>query len=57
VTERIMPGVICIFEGAQYYPDKEGIDRGGCVNVLTNDAYSEGGASALNTVLVQVSKA
>jgi anaerobic dimethyl sulfoxide reductase subunit A len=57
VTERIIPGVICIFEGAWYNPDKEGIDRGGCVNFLTNDAYSEGGASALNTVLVQVSKA
>jgi anaerobic dimethyl sulfoxide reductase subunit A len=57
VTERIMPGVICIFQGAWYDPDQEGIDRGGCVNVLTNDAYSEGGASALNTVLVQVSKA
>ena len=57
VTERIMPGVICIFEGAWYDPDEEGIDRGGCVNVLTKDAYSEGGASALNTALVQASKA
>jgi len=57
LTERIMPGVICIFEGAWYNPDKEGIDRGGCANVLTNDAYSPGGASALNTALVQVSKA
>ena len=57
VTERIMPGVICIFEGAWYDPDEQGIDRGGCVNVLTKDAYSEGGASALNTALVQASKA
>jgi len=57
LTERIMPGVVCIFEGAWYNPDEEGIDRGGCVNVLTNDAYSEGGAASLNTVLVQVSKA
>ncbi len=56
VTERIIPGVICIFEGAWYDPDENGIDRGGCVNVLTKDAYSEGGASALNTCLVQVSK-
>jgi anaerobic dimethyl sulfoxide reductase subunit A len=56
VTGRIMPGVISIFEGAWYEPDENGIDRGGCVNVLTNDAYSEGGASALKTVLVQVSK-
>lgn len=57
VTERIVPGVLCIFEGAWYAPDKDGIDRGGCVNVLTNDAYSEGGAAALNTALVQVSRA
>jgi len=57
VTERIMPGVISIFEGTWYDPDAQGIDRGGCVNVLTNDDYSAGGASALNTVLVEVSKA
>ncbi len=56
VTQRIMPGVVCIFEGAWYEPDEEGIDRGGCVNVLTNDVYSPGGATALNTVLVQVSR-
>ncbi|MDY6917049.1 MAG: molybdopterin-dependent oxidoreductase [Chloroflexota bacterium] len=57
VTERIIPGVICIFEGAWYSPDEEGIDRGGCVNVLTNDAYSPGGAAALNTALVEVTRA
>jgi anaerobic dimethyl sulfoxide reductase subunit A len=55
VTERIVPGVVCIFEGAWYDPDEEGIDRGGCANTLTNDAYSGGGAAALNTVLVEVS--
>jgi anaerobic dimethyl sulfoxide reductase subunit A len=57
VTERIVPGVLCIFEGAWYDPDDEGIDRGGCANTLTNDAYSGGGGAALNTVLVEVSKA
>jgi anaerobic dimethyl sulfoxide reductase subunit A len=56
VTERIIPGVICIFEGAWYDPDENGVDRGGCVNVLTNDAHSEGGASALKTALVQIKK-
>jgi anaerobic dimethyl sulfoxide reductase subunit A len=56
VTGRIMPGVVSIFEGAWYDPDEEGIDRGGCVNVLTDDTHTEGGACALNTVLVQVSK-
>ncbi|MCP4682801.1 MAG: molybdopterin-dependent oxidoreductase [Desulfobacterales bacterium] len=57
LTERIMPGVISIFEGAWYAPDKNGIDQGGCANVLTKDAYSEGGASALKTCLVQIKKA
>ncbi len=56
VTERIIPGVICIFEGAWYDPDEEGIDHGGCANVLTDDTYSEGGAATLNNALVQVSK-
>ncbi|MFX1258183.1 MAG: molybdopterin-dependent oxidoreductase [Promethearchaeota archaeon] len=56
LTERIMPGVISIYEGAWYNPDENGIDRGGCVNTLTKDAYSQGGASALKTCLVQVSK-
>jgi anaerobic dimethyl sulfoxide reductase subunit A len=57
VTERIVPGVVSIPEGAWYAPDEQGIDRGGCVNVLTNDAYSPGGAAALKTALVQVGKA
>ncbi|MFO7964726.1 MAG: molybdopterin-dependent oxidoreductase [Desulfobacterales bacterium] len=56
VTERIIPGVICIFEGTWYDPDKNGICRGGCVNVLTNDRFSEGGASTLNTLLAQAQK-
>jgi anaerobic dimethyl sulfoxide reductase subunit A len=57
VTERIIPGVICIFEGAWYNPDKEGIDRGACANTLTKDAYSGGGAAVLNTSLVEIEKA
>jgi len=56
VTRRIMPGVVSIYEGGWYSPDQEGIDRGGCVNVLTNDAYSPGGAAALKTALVQITK-
>jgi len=56
VTERIIPGVVSIFEGAWYAPDKDGIDRGACANTLTNDAYSGGGAAVLNTSLVEVEK-
>ncbi|MBL7209438.1 MAG: molybdopterin-dependent oxidoreductase [Dehalococcoidia bacterium] len=56
ITERIMPGVVCIFEGGWYDPDDEGIDRGGCVNALTRDEYSAGGATTMNTALVEVIK-
>jgi anaerobic dimethyl sulfoxide reductase subunit A len=56
LTERIIPGVVSIFEGAWYAPDEEGIDRGGCANTLTKDTYSPGGASVMNTALVEVRK-
>jgi anaerobic dimethyl sulfoxide reductase subunit A len=57
VTERIMPGVVDIPQGAWYDPDKKGADRGGCANILTKDTISPGGAFASNTALVQVEKA
>ena len=57
VTERIMPGVVDVPHGAWYDPDENGLDRGGCPNVLTKHAYSPGGATNYNTCLVEVRKA
>jgi len=54
VTERIMPGVVALGEGAWYTPDAQGRDRAGCPNMLTRDDYAPGGGYPYNTGLVQV---
>lgn len=56
VTERIIPGVVALGEGAWYTPDEKGRDRAGCPNVLTKDDYSPGGGFPFNTGLVQVER-
>ncbi len=56
VTERIMPGVVAIPQGAWYSPDENGIDYGGCSNTLTNHVTSPGQAFNSNTALVQIEK-
>ena len=57
ITERIMPGVVDLPEGAWFDIDENGVDRGGCANVLTPSEHSPGGAWSANTVLVEVIKA
>ncbi len=57
VTERIMPGVVCLYQGAWYDPDEQGTDRGGCANVLTRHVESPSGGFVAHSTRVQVRKA
>ncbi|MFC2032790.1 molybdopterin-dependent oxidoreductase [Chloroflexota bacterium] len=57
VTDRIVPGVVDLPEGAWFDIDENGVDRGGCANVLTPSEHSPGGAWSANTVRVEVRKA
>lgn len=54
VTERVIPGVVVIYQGAWYNPNEDGVDVGGCGNVLTKDSRSPGGAFPMNSAVVQV---
>jgi anaerobic dimethyl sulfoxide reductase subunit A len=57
VTPKIMPGVISIPQGAWYAPDKEGIDRRGCINTLTKYHPTPlAFGNATHTTLVQIIK-
>ncbi len=58
VTNRIMPGVVDVPQGAWWTPDENGIDRRGCVNVLTSDRWTPlAFGTAQHTAMVQVKKA
>lgn len=57
ITPRIMPGVVDIPQGAWYEPDENGVDRGGCVNVLTSHHWTPFAfGTAQHTIMVQVEK-
>jgi anaerobic dimethyl sulfoxide reductase subunit A len=53
VTERCMPGVAVLHEGAWMDLDENGVDRSGNPDFLTLDEPSPAGAFAYNTVLVR----
>jgi len=56
VTERCMPGVAVIHEGAWIDLDGQGIDRSGNPDMLTLDEPSPAGSFAYNTVLCDIRK-
>jgi len=56
VTEKIIPGVVAVYQGTHYDPDENGVDRGGCANVLTKDEPSPAGAFPYNSARVQIQK-
>ena len=56
VTERCMPGVAALHEGAWMDIDENGIDRSGNPDFLTLDEPSPAGAFAYNTILVNIRK-
>jgi len=56
VTERCMPGVLVLHEGAWMDLDGNGVDRSGNPDFLTLDEPSPAGAFAYNTVLCNMRK-
>ncbi len=56
VTQRLMPGVAVLHEGAWLDLDENGVDRSGNPDMLTLDEPSPAGSFAYNTVLCDIKK-
>jgi anaerobic dimethyl sulfoxide reductase subunit A len=57
VTNRIMPGVVDIPQGAWWTPDGDGVDRRGSINLLTSERWTPFAfGNAQHTIMVQAEK-
>ena len=57
LTERILPGVVAVPQGAWWTPDKDGVDRRGNINVLTSERWTPYAfGNAQHTIMVQAAK-
>jgi len=57
VTDRILPGVIDIPQGAWWSPDDRGVDQRGSINVLTSERWTPlAFGTAQHTSMVQVKR-
>ena len=57
ITARILPGVVDIPPGAWWAPDKQGVDQGGNINVLTSQRWTPFAfGSTQQTIMVQIKK-
>ncbi|MGD2294266.1 MAG: molybdopterin-dependent oxidoreductase [Candidatus Aminicenantes bacterium] len=57
LTQRIMPGVVAIPQGAWWTPDNRGIDRRGSVNILSSERWTPlAFGNAQHTIMVQVER-
>ena len=54
VTGRIMPGVVCVYQGTWYRPGPDGVDEGGCANVLTEHRETPTQGAATHSTWVEV---
>jgi anaerobic dimethyl sulfoxide reductase subunit A len=55
ITQRILPGVINIPQGAWWKPDKDGNDIGGAVNTLTSERWTPFAfGNAQHTIMAEV---
>jgi anaerobic dimethyl sulfoxide reductase subunit A len=58
LTDRLMPGVIDVPQGAWWSPDREGVDRRGNVNVLTSERPTPlAFGNAQHTIMAQLTRA